>query len=367
MSAPADPTRLIRRLRVALVVTSMVVGLCLLAVLATLFYWQQYLLAGEQEGPFTRGPFVADVSRETAVVRFAGPDSSLVTLVAAAPDGTTVEAEDGRFSGLEPGRRYVWTASVDGIGAASGSFRTAPADPDAPVTFGVIGDYGSGNEHQYAVGRGLAAINPDFTLTTGDNSYLVALPQLLDRNIFGPLRPALAEGPLVVTLGDHDTFVDGGRSIIDAVGMRGAGLRYTWTYGGVQVIIAGIYSDAAAAAYVRTELAKPFDGVRFVAVHQPPQPGDPILDVVRGEVTAVFSGHLHRHERRLVDGVLCITAGTGGQGPGAAEFTQQTPEALFSTLDYGFARVQVDAQRTLIEFIDEAGRARDAVDVPRSG
>jgi predicted phosphodiesterase len=118
---------------------------------------------------------------------------------------------------------------------------------------------------------------------------------------------------------------------------------------------------------VRTELAKPFDGVRFVAVHQPPQPGDPILDVVRGEVTAVFSGHLHRHERRLVDGVLCITAGTGGQGPGAAEFTQQTPEALFSTLDYGFARVQVDAQRTLIEFIDEAGRARDAVDVPRSG
>lgn len=367
MSTPTDSPGLVRRTRVALVLCAMLLGLTLLALLAVLFYWQQYLLAGDPVGPFTRGPYVADVSRDAAIVRFAGPDPATVTLVAAAPDGTTVEARDGRFAGLEPGLRYVWTASIDGVGAASGSFRTAPADPEAPVTFGVIADYGSGNEHQHAVGRGLAAIDPDFTLTAGDNSYLLALPQLLDRNIFGPLRPALAEGPLVVTLGDHDTFVGGGEAITDAIGMPGAGLRYTWEYGGVQVIIAGVDADAAALAFVRAELAEPFDGVRFVAVHNPPQPGEPLLDIVRGKVVAVFSGHLHRHERRLVDGVLCITAGTGGQGPGDAEFTQETPEAVFSTLDYGFARVQVDAERTLIEFIDEAGRVRDVVRVPREG
>jgi len=363
-SAP-DPPRLIRRLRVALVLCAMLVGLCMLALLAVLFYWQQFLLQGQRSDPFTRGPFVADVSRDTAIVRFSGPEPSSVTLVAAAPDGTTVEATDGRFTGLQPGLRYAWTAAVDGVGAASGSFRTAPDDPDAPVTFGVIADYGSGTEHQYAVGRGLAAIDPDFTLTAGDNSYLLALPQLLDRNIFGPLKPAMAEGPLVVTLGDHDTFYRGGEAITDAIGMPGAGLRYTWEYGGVQVIIAGVESDAAAAAFARSELAKPFDGVRFVAVHQPPRPDDPLLDAVRGRVAAVFSGHLHRHERRLVDGVLCITAGTGGMGPGDAEFTQRTREAVFSTLDYGFARVQVNARRTLIEFIDESGRVRDVIRVPR--
>lgn len=365
MSTSPDPARLIRRLRVALVLLAMLVGLCVLAVLGVLFYWQQYLLEAPRDDPFTRGPFVADVSGDSAIVRFSGPDAGSVRLVAAAPDGTTVEAAGGRFSGLEPGQRYVWTASVDGVGAASGSFTTAPADPEAPVTFGVLADYGSGNEHEYAVGRGLAAIDPAFTVTAGDNSYLLALPQLVDRNIFRPLRPVMAEGPLVVTLGDHDAFYAGGSAITDAIGMPGAGLRYTWEYGGVQVIIAGIESDAAAAAYAQAELAKPFDGVRFVTVHKPPQPGDPLLDVVRGKVAAVFSGHLHRHERRLVDGVLCITAGTGGKGPGNEDFTKQTPEAVFSTLDYGFARVQVDARRTLIEFIDEAGAVRDSVAVPR--
>ena len=39
MSTPADSVRLIRRLRVALVLAGMLVGLCVLLVLATLFYW----------------------------------------------------------------------------------------------------------------------------------------------------------------------------------------------------------------------------------------------------------------------------------------------------------------------------------------
>ena len=113
-------------------------------------------------------------------------------------------------------------------------------------------------------------------------------------------------------------------------------------------------------------LAKPFDGVRFATVHTPLQPGDPLADVLRGKVDAVFSGHLHRQERRIVDGVLAITAGTGGKGPGNEEFTKQTAEAVFSTMDYGFVRVQVTTKESVIQFIDEAGRVRDSVTVPRT-
>ena len=366
MSAPPDAERLIRRLRVALVLTAMLVGVALVGVIAILFYWNQYLLGSDGPSPFTRGPFVADVSEHGALIRWQGPAVRDVGVVAIAPDGSTVTARDGAFTGLEPGRRYAWTASVRGQAEAAGSFTTAPAAADAPVTFGVIGDYGSGSSHEYAVGRGLGAIDPAFTVTTGDNSYLLALPQLLDRNIFRPLLPALREGPLVVGLGDHDTFGTGGRAITDAVGMPGAGLRYVWEHGPVQVIMLGVEGDPATVAFAKEVLARPWDGVRFAVVHKPLKPGEPLSLALRGRVAAVFSGHLHRHERRVVDGTLTITAGTGGEGAGAAEFTRRSPDAVFSTTAYGFARVQVDAREIRIDFIDEQGRVRDTTAVPRS-
>ena len=87
---------------------------------------------------------------------------------------------------------------------------------------------------------------------------------------------------------------------------------------------------------------------------------------IKGKVDAVFSGHLHRYERRIVDGTLNITAGNGGEGPGNPEFTLKTAEAVYSTMDIGFARVQVTATAITIQMIDEAGRVRDSVTVPRS-
>ncbi len=359
-----DP-RLIRRLRIALVAVSMVLGLALILVLATLFYWNTYLLGGESDEPFTRGPYVVGLTSSSAEVRFKGPDAEDVRLAAVAPDGTTTVAEAGVFKGLEPGQRYVWTAAVDGIGRASGSFQTAPDDPDASVTFGVIADYGSGKIHEYAVGRGLDAIDPAFVLTAGDNSYLLALPQLLDRNIFTPLRGVMSEAQLVVGLGDHDTFATDGKYLTEAVGSPGDGLRYVYEYGPVQVIVLGIEGDAEGVSFAEQALAESWDGPRFVVVHTPPQPGDPLLDVLRGNVDAVFSGHLHRYERRVVEDVLVVVAGNGGQGPGDEAFTLPSKDAVFTTMDYGFVRVQTGPSRTVIQMIDERGALRDAVEVPR--
>ncbi|MGI9116911.1 MAG: hypothetical protein ACR2JV_04670 [Gaiellales bacterium] len=360
-----DPARLIRRLRLALVLLAMLVGVCLVGVIAVLFYWNNYLLGSNAPDPFTRGPWVADVSSNSALIRFKGPAAKDVVLTAIAPDGRQVVATDGAFRGLEPGQRYAWTAAIDGMGRATGSFTPAPSSPDAPVTFGVIGDYGSGSAHEYAIGRGLAAIDPAFTVTAGDNSYLLALPQLMDRNIFDPLHDVLQEGPLVVDLGDHDMFVSGGKAVTDAIGMPGAGLRYTWAYGPVQIIVLGVESDPASIAYAKAQLAKPWDGVRFAVVHKPLKAGDPLSLALKGKVAAIFSGHLHRYERRVVDGTVSITAGTGGEGASTAEFTPKSADAVVSTTDYGFVRVRVTATGTSIQFIDEAGRVRDAVTVPR--
>ena len=128
----------------------------------------------------------------------------------------------------------------------------------------------------------------------------------------------------------------------------------------MQVVLLGLNADAGAIAFARRELARPGPSVRFVVVHRPLQPGDAILPLLRERgVAAVFAGHLHRYERRTLDGVLEFTVGAGGEGPGASEFTRASPEAAVSLLDYGLLRVTATAAGVEYRFVDERGRVLD--------
>jgi hypothetical protein len=346
-----------RRLRWGLIGVSMFAAVCVLAVAAVLWYWQAYLI-GPSGDPFTRGPYLVRVDGQSAKLRWRVRDGGRVGLVATAPDGTGTAATDGVFTGLRPGTRYSWTASVGGIGRAAGSFRTAPSDPTTPIRLVALGDYGSGNDHAFAVGRVAAAQDPALMVTAGDNSYLIAAPALLDRNIFRPLRPLLANAVPVIDLGDHDVFLSGGQSIIDAFELPGQ--RFTVAYGPLQLVVLGVEAGADDVAYLQQELAKPGFTHRFVIVHKPLQVGNPVLPVLAAaKVDVVLSGHLHRYERRIVGGVLTFTVGTGGMGPGQAEFTRPSPGAQKSLLDYGFLRIDIDGPRIRYAFVDERGRVID--------
>ncbi|MGZ8693004.1 MAG: hypothetical protein ACXWZT_09755, partial [Gaiellaceae bacterium] len=118
-------------------------------------------------------------------------------------------------------------------------------------------------------------------------------------------------------------------------------------------------ADAGAQAYARRELQRPGPTVRFLVVHRPLLRGNPLLPFLRQRVAAVFSGHLHRYERRLVEGVLQFVVGTGGQGAGDERFTLATPDAVTSLLDFGALRVRVAAGGVDYRFVDERGRVLD--------
>jgi predicted phosphodiesterase len=351
--------RRVRRLRFALAGAGIVALVCLLAVAAVLLYWHQYLLE-PQGSPFTRGPFLIRLSTSEAQFAWTLDEHADVSLRALAPSGHAVAASGSRFSGLEPATRYSWTASVAGRTRAAGTFTTAPSDLRTPIRFAVIGDYGSGNDHEWAVGRVLAAQQPSFVLTAGDNSYLVALPALLDRNIFEPLHDAMANAPLWATLGEHDLFVDGGATIINALHLPGDGKHYSVRYGPIQVVALGLQADAKALAYARRALAEQGPKVRFILVHRPIRAGNPILPLLRSHhVAAILAGHLHRYERQSVDGVLEFTAGTSGEGPGDPGHTRPSPNAAISLLNYGLLRVDLSATAISYAFIDEQGRVLD--------
>jgi predicted phosphodiesterase len=340
----------------------MVVAVCVICVGATVWYWLSYLL-GPSDTPFARGPYLTRVTADEATLRWTVRDGRAVQLTATAPDGAPVDVARGVMGNLQPDTRYSWVASVDDSARASGSFTTPPATLERPLRFAVLADYGSGDDNEWAVGRLLVAQQPEFAVTAGDNSYLVAAESLLDRNIFRPLGDLMRNAPVYVCVGDHDNFFPGPGAIERAFDLP-AGGRYEHRHGPIQLVILGDKpNDPEAIALVRSALKAPGPKVRFVICHRPLKPGDAILPVLReGRVTAVFSGHLHRYERRTVEGIQTFTVGTGGKGPGSLDFTKATPGADATLLDIGALMVEVrpDA-RVGYTYLDKTGSVLDHV------
>ncbi len=200
-----------RRVLAALVITT---ALLLVTVLALVWYGNTYLLR-PPTAVFSRGPFITRITTTEADFAWKLKDGEgPVHLSALAPDGTLRQGAVG-FTGLQPATRYVWTANIAGKSAAAGSFTTAPLSTTTPITLVSFGDYGSGNAHEYAVGRLAAATEPSLFLSAGDNSYLLAAPPFLNRAIFDPLRPLLAQAATVAALGEHDIAWDDGDAVIE--------------------------------------------------------------------------------------------------------------------------------------------------------
>jgi hypothetical protein len=361
-TAPLTPDE--RRLRRALIGVSAAAALMAIVLGAVLVILFRYVLPTKPD-PFTRGPYLVQVGTTTATLRWRVKDDRPVSIVVTTPNGRTVTSADGHLRGLAPGTRQGWVAVVDGSARAWGTVTTAPADPRAPIRFTAFGDYGAGGEDQRAVGRVAAAQSSAFTVVPGDNAYPFAAPPLFDRNIFAPMRALLAQGPFISTLGEHDIAYFGGRDVARALGLPNGGDRYVFDYGPLRFVVLGLEADAADLPEVRTSLTRPGARRTYIVVHRPPKPGNPVLAIAAGKVTAVFAGHNHRYERRIVDGVLILTVGTGGAPrSGDERLTPRSADARSSLAVFGLVRVDDQADRAILAFLDSSGRVRDRVTVP---
>lgn len=367
--AGADLTGRERVLRRWVIALAAIAGVMLILVMAVVLYWLRFVLPTEPD-PFTRGPWVAQVSATSARIAWQVDPEQAVQVRATGPGGRTIAARGGRLTGLAPGTRYGWVADTAGTARAFGSITTPPLGAGAPVRFIILGDYGVGGEDQYAVARVAAAQGPAFTVSTGDNVYLAAAPVLFDQTIFRPMRPLLAQGPLLGVVGDHDTLWRGGRPLVDTLGWPGGGDRSVQRYGRLAFITLGVDGDAADLPFLRRALAATAGAdARWVIIHRPPASGNPVLPVVRqAGAAAVLSGHNHRYERRTVDGVLCLTVGTGGAPrSGGEEFTPTSPDAVVSLAEYGSLRTDYGGGQVTYTFIDAGGKVRDRFRAPAGG
>ena len=353
-----------RRVLAALTLLTLIL---LLALVGAVWYGARYLVQ-QPAGVWLRAPYLVQLTTSSASLKWQLKDGQPgATLRALDPAGTALTAQGGRFAGLQPGTTYRWTADVGGSAAAAGAFRTAPVTTSGDIRLVSFGDYGSGNAHEYAVGRLAAAADPSLFLSGGDNSYLVAAPPFLNRAIFTPLRDLLGEAAPAVALGEHDLAWNGGSAVKSAFDMPGE--HYAIQYGPVQVVVLGLQADSSAVDFARHTLGRcsPACPVRFVLVHRPIEATNAIMPLLRRRhVAAVLAAHLHRYERHVRAGVLEFTVGTGGEGPGSAQFTKATSDAIVSFIAYGFLEIDVRGGSIDYRFIDESGRVRDHVARPVS-
>jgi len=318
--------------------------------------------------PFVRGPYLSRVTQTTARLRWIAPEGARVEVEATGPDGARVRARDGVLSGLRPDTRYRWTAAVGGEAAASGTLTTAPTRLSRPLDLVVFGDYGAPLPDSRALAAMAGAERPRLLVTTGDNNYLVAAPELLDGNIFRPLREALSHGPNYGVVGDHDIVLpEGEAALVDAFDWPGGGQRYELRYGPLQIVALGLRADRGDAAFAARALARPGPEARLVIVHQPIKAGSPLLPVIaRAGVTAVLAGHLHAYERReLAEAprVPFLTVGTGG-APRNDSATPRSPDARVHIREFGLLRVRLEPGRATYAFVDLAGKVRDRLVAP---
>ena len=118
-----------------------------------------------------------------------------------------------------------------------------PGDSET-VRFAVIGDYGSGSEHEAAVAGLVNSWGPEFIITTGDNNYDTGSAATIDAHIgqfyhsyIGDYGGAYGEGAATnqffPSLGNHDWYTSNAQPYLDYFNLPGNERYYRFTWGSV--------------------------------------------------------------------------------------------------------------------------------------
>nr|MDQ6909652.1 metallophosphoesterase [Actinomycetota bacterium] len=222
-----------------------------------------------------------------------------------------------------------------GCSNGPGSTTAKPTVP-APVTdsdpvlsgFVAIGDFGGGPA-QPAVASAIqdwvnGGHRVDALVTTGDNVYEAARPQLFEAQLDEPYRQLRASRPMWATLGNHDVAAGFGAEELAHLGLPS--LPYTKDLPGARLMFLDANRpDASQARWLQDQLAAPGPPFRIAVFHQPayscglhgstPAVVDRwVPELERNGVALVLNAHDHDYERFLSgSGVTYVVTGGGGR------------------------------------------------------
>lgn len=280
------------------------------------------------------------------------------------------------------------TVTEDALIVASRSPKPSRDAGSSLVRLAVTGDTGTGKEAVRALANLIATkhdITPfDATLLLGDNiygddSFRDSVFELFEQ----PFASLLERGvPFYAALGNHDDREEVLEDELNYDDFHMSGRRYYEETFGEDVVSVFVLDsntlkhDPVQLAWFRAELESCTSSWKILALHHPMQASDlahgpdpelyrllkPIITGSK-DVDLVLTGHNHIYERReVVDGILHMTIGNGGQYE-KEELPEDSSRKSGFTGHLAFADIEIHDDILRIQVIDESGNVADKFEV----
>jgi hypothetical protein len=250
-----------------------------------------------------------------------------------------------------------------------------------PFRFVVVGDYGEGGAEEAKIAEAIdhwTDRNPiNAFVSTGDNVYQSGAPsQFMDAWTAPYGWVKRAKTPIVATLGNHDVETDGGRPVMDLLGM--VARWYTRRIGPVEFIVldANDPTNPDQMQFLNDTLAESTAQWKIAVFHQPVYScshhgSTPTVDAMwqplleKDGVDLVLNGHDHTYERfGPIEGTTYIVTGGGG-----AELYYETacpastPEPDVHETVHNFVTLWMSGSALRLEALSADGRLIDRVNL----
>lgn len=249
------------------------------------------------------------------------------------------------------------------------------------LKFFVVGDFGTGSRHQYALGERMAEVHNVFpatlVITVGDNIYGRERPQDLKKKFEEPYRALLERGvKFYASLGNHDAREQSHYALFN----MGGRTHYSFDAPSQDVKFIAIESDYPTPrqiAWLEEELASRDDWIIPYFHHPLYSSGrrhGPHLDLraaleplfLASNVTVVFAGHEHFYERtKPQQGITHFIVGSGGQLRKGNIDPKSTLTARGFDTDRAFMAVEIDGDELFFNAIDTTGAVVDSGRIER--
>jgi len=250
------------------------------------------------------------------------------TLAPAAPPGTST-------SGSQPTARSDAADAPAAFGSGGGAHNPSAL---GKIRFVAIGDYGWSGPAEERTAELVAAFQPDFVITTGDNNYPIGAAATIDENIGqyfsdfiypyrGSYGSSATENRFFPSLGNHDWGTPDAQPYLDYFTLPGNERYYDFVRGDVHFFAIdsdyhepdGISVDSQQAMWLQRELAASTAPFNLVYMHHPPYSSGSHGNSQQLQwpyaawgADLVVAGHDHTYERMQIDGITYVVSGLGG-------------------------------------------------------